>query len=92
VHGEALAAGLPTVGWRSGNLPNLIEDGREGCLVEPGDIDGLARTLQRLATDDAWRADLTRGARCRGRTLPTWDQAAKRFFGALRQERPVPRG
>ncbi len=32
VFGEALAAGVPTVGWRSGNLPNLIEDGREGCL------------------------------------------------------------
>ena len=48
VFGEALAAGVPTVGWRSGNLPNLIEDGREGCLIAPGDIDTLSATLQRL--------------------------------------------
>jgi glycosyltransferase involved in cell wall biosynthesis len=83
VHGEALAAGLPTVGWRSGNLPNLITDGREGCLVQPGDVRALAGILLRLVTDDGWREDLRRGARRRGRTLPTWDQAAGRFFAAL---------
>jgi glycosyltransferase involved in cell wall biosynthesis len=84
VHGEALAAGLPTVGWRSGNLPNLVTDGREGCLVDPGDLGALAATLQRLATDDAWREQLRRGAQRRGRTLPTWEQGAQRFFAALR--------
>ena len=50
VYGEALAAGLPTVGWRAGNLPNLVTDGREGCLVTPGDVDGLrggARSARR---------------------------------------------
>ncbi len=30
VYGEALAAGLPVVGWRAGNLPHLADDGREG--------------------------------------------------------------
>jgi glycosyltransferase involved in cell wall biosynthesis len=83
VHGEALAAGLPTVGWRSGNLPNLITDGRVGCLIEPGDVTALAACLLRLATDDGWREELRRGARRRGRTLPTWDYAAGRFFAAL---------
>ena len=63
VFGEALAAGVPTVGWRSGNLPNLIEDGREGCLVAPGDIAALSATLERLCTDDEWRAELRAAAR-----------------------------
>ena len=58
VYGEALAAGLPVVGWRSGNLPNLVEDGREGCVVSPGDVDGLSAALLRLSTDDDWRAAL----------------------------------
>ena len=30
VYGEALAAGLPVVGWRAGNLPHLVSDGVEG--------------------------------------------------------------
>src|SRR4051794_8454931 len=51
VYGEALAAGLPVVGWRAGNLPHLITEGREGLMVEPGDIDGLARALLEVSTD-----------------------------------------
>jgi glycosyltransferase involved in cell wall biosynthesis len=85
VYGEALAAGVPPVGWRSGNLPNLVQDGREGCLVPAGDVAALSAVLARLATDGAWRAALTTGARRRGRSLPTWDDAADTFFGALRR-------
>ena len=84
VYGEALAAGLPAVGWRAGNLPNLVTDGRDGCLVTPGDVDGLRAVLERLAVDDAWRAQLAGAARRRGASLPTWDAAADAFFGALR--------
>jgi glycosyltransferase involved in cell wall biosynthesis len=83
VFAEALAAGLPTVGWRSGNLPNLIEDGKEGCLVSPGDIGGLRGALRRLATDDEWRQVLASAARRRGESLPTWNDSADVFFGAL---------
>jgi glycosyltransferase involved in cell wall biosynthesis len=83
VYGEALAAGLPVVGWRSGNLPNLVEDGREGCLVPPGDVAELSAVLRRLSTDDAWRTQLAAAARRRGQLLPTWDDAADAFFGAL---------
>jgi len=85
VYGEALGAGLPTVGWRSGNLPNLVTDGREGCLLVPGDVRGLAAALHRLATDDQWRDRLRRSAAERGRTLPTWSTAADAFFAALRR-------
>jgi glycosyltransferase involved in cell wall biosynthesis len=83
VFAEALRAGLPTVGWRSGNLPNLIEDGKEGCLVELGDASGLSRVLHRLAMDDEWRGTLATAARRRGQSLPTWSDAADAFFGAL---------
>jgi glycosyltransferase involved in cell wall biosynthesis len=84
VYGEALAAGLPTIGWRAGNLPNLVTDGREGSLVAPGDVDGLRGALERLAVDDEWRAQLAAAALRRGASLPTWDDAADAFFGALR--------
>jgi len=38
VYGEALAAGLPVVGWRAGNLPHLVSDGVEGVVLTPGDV------------------------------------------------------
>jgi glycosyltransferase involved in cell wall biosynthesis len=85
VYGEALACGLPVVGWRAGNLPHLIDDGREGIVLPPGDVAGLADTLRRLAVDHRWRLQLGASARERGRRLPTWEDTAEMFFGALRE-------
>jgi glycosyltransferase involved in cell wall biosynthesis len=84
VYGEALAAGLPVVGWRLGNLPHLAHDGREGVVLEPDDITGLTAALHRLACDDQWRAALRAGAQRRAATLPTWDEAAANFFDVVR--------
>jgi glycosyltransferase involved in cell wall biosynthesis len=83
--GEALAAGLPVVGWDAGNLPHLATHGREGLVVPVGDVAALASALHRLAEDDAYRRRLGEGARRRGRTLPTWDDTARGFYAALRE-------
>lgn len=84
VYGEAMAAGLPVVGWRAGNLPYLAEHRQEGLLVPPGDVAGLASALRTLAEDDELRARLAVAARRRAATFPTWEQTAERFFTAVR--------
>lgn len=85
VYGEAMAAGLPVAGWRAGNLPHLATDGREGLLVEPGDVDGLSRALHRLATDHTYRRRLADAAARRAESFPTWAQTAERFFTELHE-------
>lgn len=90
VFAEALSAGVPTVGWRTGNLPNLITEGVEGFLVAPGDVAALSEVLGRLANDDAARAGLASAARLRGATLPTWADAASAFFTILRDSMAHP--
>jgi glycosyltransferase involved in cell wall biosynthesis len=82
---EAIAAGLPVVGWRAGNLPRLAEHGREALMAEPGDVAGLASALRALTTDERLRGRLAEGARRRARTLPTWRASADRFFAAVRE-------
>jgi Glycosyltransferase len=54
---EAMAYGLPLVAPRSGAVPDFVEDGKNGFMVEPGDIDGLASALERLLADSGlcWR-------------------------------------
>jgi glycosyltransferase involved in cell wall biosynthesis len=84
-YGEAMAAGLPVVGWRAGNLPHLAEHGREGLVLDPGDVAGLAAALERLADDPAYRDRLGAAARRRAHDLPTWDDTAGLFFGLLRR-------
>ena len=85
VYGEAMAAGLPVVGWRSGNLPHLAADGREGLVVDPGDVAGLGAALRRLVEDERYRRQLAAAARARAESFPTWAESAARLFEVLRQ-------
>lgn len=48
---EAMAAGSPVVAPRTGGVTDLIEDGRNGLLFEPGDAADLARQVGRLLDD-----------------------------------------
>ena len=79
-----MAFGLPVVGWNAGNLPYLATHAKEGLIVPPGDLAGLAHALTLLASDDDLRERLARGARERAASFPTWDETAHLFFETLR--------
>jgi glycosyltransferase involved in cell wall biosynthesis len=83
-YGEAMAAGLPVVGWHAGNLPHLATDLREGLILPPGDVAGLSAALRRLTDDERFRRRLGDAARRRAASLPTWDESAARLFTTLR--------
>lgn len=48
---EALAAGLPIVASAVGAVPDMVEDGRNGRLVPPGDVAALADALTEIVGD-----------------------------------------
>ncbi|HJY84096.1 MAG TPA: glycosyltransferase [Candidatus Binatia bacterium] len=48
---EALMAGLPVVAARCGALPEVVHDGMNGLLFEPGDAADLRRCLARLIAE-----------------------------------------
>ena len=48
---EAAACGLPAVASRTGGIVDVVEDGRSGVLVPPGDVAALSAALHRLVTD-----------------------------------------
>jgi len=64
---EAMCAGLPVVAAASSGTPELITEGETGLLAPPGDVEALARHLQRLLNDAEERAGL--GAAGRARAL-----------------------
>lgn len=84
VWGEAMAAGLPVVGWRAGNLPYLAHHPREAIMVAPGDVQALADWLARLAREPELRRSIGAAAAHRASQRPTWDETAARFFDTLR--------
>ena len=60
---EAMAAGKPVVATRVGENPHIIEDGVDGLLVDPKDVDGMVAALERLIRDEPLRRRLRDAAR-----------------------------
>ncbi len=52
---EAMAFGIPIVASHTGGIPELISDGVEGFLVEPGSVSALAARLKELVTSKELR-------------------------------------
>jgi glycosyltransferase involved in cell wall biosynthesis len=84
VYGEAMAAGLPAVGYAAGTLPHLARDGEEGLVVPLGDVAALTAALRRIVEDEALRARLGEAAGRRATTFPTREDTAAQLFGEVR--------
>jgi glycosyltransferase involved in cell wall biosynthesis len=60
---EAMACGVPVIGVDRWGHRELVEDGRTGFLVPPGDVVTLADRMRRLASDPRLRTDVAAAAR-----------------------------
>lgn len=59
---EVMAAGVPVVASNLGGLGECIDDGLDGLLVPPGDVDALVATLDKALSGGADLAALGRAA------------------------------
>jgi glycosyltransferase involved in cell wall biosynthesis len=55
---EALAVGTPVIATRVGGVPEVIVDGVNGLLVEPGDVEDLTAAIHRFFADAELRTRL----------------------------------
>ena len=81
---DAMACAVPCVGTEVDSVPDIIEHGRTGLLVPPGDAAALARALGALLVDRDRAREM--GARGRERVMAhfTWGRVARRLAEVLR--------
>lgn len=86
---EAMAARVPVVGTTVGGAGEILRDGETGLTFAPGDVDGLAHQLERVACRPELRDDLT--ARAQAAALANFDtsrmaQAIERYLEKVIQK------
>jgi glycosyltransferase involved in cell wall biosynthesis len=69
---EAMGFGLVPIGTTAGGAAEIIDHGRNGFLVAPGDVSRLGDLLSDLGRDRARLARLAGAARRRSREFPGW--------------------
>ena len=80
---EALAAGLPVVGWTAGGLWEYLRPGRDSLQLRWGAVDWFAEALRGLLEDGGLRAALAQGAMESARALAPWPRRAEQMEAAL---------
>jgi glycosyltransferase involved in cell wall biosynthesis len=81
---EAMISGMAIIATKTGGIPEVIEHGVNGLLIEPGDVDGLAALLARACEDRKMLQRLSESA-ARRATEFTVERSAKHAADAIRQ-------
>jgi phosphatidylinositol alpha-1,6-mannosyltransferase len=80
---EAAAAGKPVVATRAGGIPDAVEQGKSGVLVEAGDYQALRQATVDLLGDEQKRLRMGAHARRRLSELFTWEKILPLYERAL---------
>jgi glycosyltransferase involved in cell wall biosynthesis len=77
---EALAVGTPVIATRTGGVTEVVQDGVNGLLVEPNDLDALTSAIRRFFGDEALASRLRANA-----AVSVDDYAPGRVYGQLEE-------
>ena len=80
---EAGGCGKPVIGGRSGGIPDAIEHGESGFLVDPDDVGAVADHLKLLLADPALRQRMGLAGRARVERFFTWERYVDRMLAHL---------
>ena len=83
---EAMASGLPVVGFDAPGVRDLIRSGSDGVLVPTGNVIALSQTMGNLFRDRHLAAAMGKSARDRALAWPTWQETGDHFADVLESQ------
>lgn len=88
---EYMASEVPVVASNVDGIPEVVEDGMTGVLVEPGDVEGFAAATQQLLVDEDLREKYTTQGLVRVRSKFSIDRVAgqhEELYNSIHEKRP----
>jgi L-malate glycosyltransferase len=82
---ETMFFGRPSVATAVGGIPEVVESGRNGVLVPPGDADAIARAIEGLLADPARRTALGHAAQERAKNKFSADVIVPKYEALYRR-------
>lgn len=82
---EAMACQVPVIATKLGGIPEIVEDGKTGLLVEPGDSHALANAILELLSNEDLRRKMGKIGRKRVESF-SWDNIVTnllRLYGGM---------
>lgn len=80
---EAMAAAQPVIATRHAGIPEAVQDGVTGFLVDEWDVEGMAQALQTLAGDPERCLAMGRQAWAVARASFTWERQRRQLLAVL---------
>ena len=82
---EAALAKTPAVATRLGGIPDAVEPGRSGTLLEPGDWEGMTQAIIALLEDETRLKQWGAAARQRVLDSFTWPDSVRRYADSIEE-------
>ncbi len=71
---EAFACGVPVIATKVGGYEEIIEDGKDALLVEPGNSEEITESILKILKDDNYAQDMVTAGRKKVETMYTLDK------------------
>jgi phosphatidylinositol alpha-1,6-mannosyltransferase len=81
---EAQSCGIPVLGSNVGGIPDAVEDGQTGFLLDPDDVAGVRIHLQQLLEEPQRYRKVGMAGRVRATNCCTWQAYTARMLEILR--------
>ena len=82
---EAMSAGLPVITTPVGGIPDVINDGENGFLIQPGNVYALKEKILELANNEKLREEMGKRNRELIKQKYSWDMIAEKIMGAYNE-------
>ena len=82
---EAFSLKKPVIATPVGGIPEIVQDGKTGLLVNPGDIDALAKAIESLADNPEKAEEMGNNAYAHIAAHHTVEKQAEHYLAVYKQ-------